>query len=85
MSCNYEGITFFIPSTASGSELIDKMTNYYKFIGEGIKIQNPIWSEPYDDAFVYGRIFTVTMPIYGNSPIQTILGVAGIDVLVSTF
>ena len=50
-------------------------------MSEGISLVDPVWTEPYDDFFGFGRLVTVSMPIYyqeGN--IRTILGVAGIDV-----
>ena len=58
------------------------MREYYTFIAEGVSIDSPVWTEPYEDAFGFGRMVTVSMPIYyQNSDIRTILGVAGIDVV----
>lgn len=58
------------------------MRNYYSYISEGVEITHPVWTEPYEDAFGFGRMVTVSMPIYyEESGIRTILGVAGIDIL----
>ena len=62
------------------------MRSYYIYISEGIEITNPVWTEPYDDAFGFGRMVTVSMPIYyEETGIRKILGVAGIDVVMATF
>ena len=45
-----------------------------------------MWTEPYDDFFGFGRMVTVSMPIYYvENDIRKILGVAGIDVVISQF
>ena len=51
---------------------------------------SPVWTQPYDDAFGFGRIVSTSFPIYYNTKIntdevRTILGVASIDVVISTF
>ena len=57
------------------------MRNYYVYISKGVSIIKPVWTEPYDDAFGFGRLVTVSMPIYyEESGVRLILGVAGIDV-----
>lgn len=62
------------------------MRGYYTYISEGIQISDPIWTEPYEDAFGFGRMVTVSMPIYyEENGIRQILGVAGIDVVMQTF
>ena len=58
------------------------MKNYYTYLSEGLKITEPVWTEPYEDAFGFGRMVTVSMPIYyEENGIRIILGVAGIDIL----
>ena len=58
------------------------MKNYYSYISRGVSIKKPVWTEPYIDAFGFGKMVTVSMPIYHEeSGIRTILGVAGIDIL----
>lgn len=57
------------------------MRNYYTYISEGVSITNPVWTEPYEDAFGFGKLVTVSMPIYFlENGVRFILGVAGIDV-----
>ena len=31
------------------------MLQYYTFIAKGVKIEESVWTEPYDDAFEYGQ------------------------------
>ena len=58
------------------------MRNYYVYISEGVEVTSPVWTEPYEDAFGFGRMVTVSMPIYyQENGIRSILGVAGIDIL----
>ena len=58
------------------------MRNYYSYISEGVEITEAVWTEPYIDAFGFGKMVTVSMPIYyEEGSIRTILGVAGIDIL----
>ena len=58
------------------------MKNYYTYISEGLRVTEPVWTEPYEDAFGFGRMVTVSMPIsYQENGIRYILGVAGIDIL----
>ena len=64
LSCAYDGITFQVAYDASASELTTIMRNYYVYISEGVSITKPVWTEPYDDAFGFGRLVTVSMPIY---------------------
>ena len=77
---------FKVEDSASDSELTTLMRAYYTYISEGIEVPNPVWTEPYDDFFGFGRMVTVSMPIYyEESGIRKILGVAGIDVVMETF
>ena len=58
------------------------MSNYYTYLSEGFNIENPVWTEPYIDAFGFGKMVTVSMPIYyEENGVRVILGVAGIDIL----
>lgn len=87
LSCAFRGINTNIPNVGSTSELITTMRNYYKYVSEGIHIETPIWVQPYEDAFGFGTIVSVAMPIYytDTSGIRIILGVAAIDVTLKTF
>ena len=61
------------------------MRNFYTYISEGVSVTNPVWTEPYEDSFGFGKLVTVSKPIYfSENGIRTILGVAGIDVLYSS-
>ena len=83
MACNHQGMMFSYDGTGSDekSGLRDAMRNYYNFMAEGVTIDQPVWTEPYEDAFGLGWLVTVSMPIYyyeGGE--RTILGVMGLDV-----
>ena len=80
LACAFSGIMFRIDESSSTS-LVTVMRDYYTFIAEGVQINSPVWTEPYDDAFGLGRMVTVSMPIYYyENSIRTILGVVGLDV-----
>ena len=64
LACSYNGIMFKVEDSASDSELTTLMRAYYTYISEGIEVPNPVWTEPYDDFFGFGRMVTVSMPIY---------------------
>lgn len=67
--------------------MVEKLTSYYTFLSEGIdhKQIKPMWSNFYLDAFGFGMIVSVTMPIYVEGLVNKIVGVAGIDILLSKF
>ena len=64
--------------------MVEKLTSYYIFLSEGINkdLIKPVWSEFYEDAFGFGTIVTVTMPIYVEGRVNKIIGVVGIEILV---
>lgn len=64
LACEYKGIMFEIPDSATDSALATTMRNYYTYISEGVSISSPVWTEPYEDAFGFGKLVTVSMPIY---------------------
>ena len=68
------------------SELLDRTMNYHIFLQQGASITEPVWSEPYEDAFGAGWIITVSFPIYSTNEegIKLLLGVAAIDVTMSS-
>lgn len=77
---------FEIPDANSDSELATIMRNYSVYLAEGIEVKEPVWTEPYIDAFGFGRMVTVSMPIYYiHNNIRKILGVTGLDVVMSAF
>lgn len=55
---------FQIADSASDSALTTTMRGYYTYISEGVTIENPVWTEPYEDAFGFGRLVTCSLPIY---------------------
>lgn len=85
MACSNQGIFFNVESEDdSKSGLASTMKNYFIFLAEGTSIEKPVWTEPYDDAFGFGRLVTVSMPIYYEErDVRKILGVAGIDVVMA--
>ena len=77
---------FEIPDINSDSELATIMRNYSVYLAEGIEVKEPVWTEPYIDAFGFGRMVTVSMPIYyTQNNIRKILGVTGLDVVMPAF
>jgi hypothetical protein len=82
LACEYSGIMFEIADTSSDSNLATVMRSYYTYISEGVTIASPVWTEPYEDAFGFGKMVTVSMPVYyTENGLRSILGVAGIDIL----
>ena len=55
---------FEIEDSASDSVLATTMKNYYSYISKGVSITEPVWTEPYIDAFGFGKMVTVSMPVY---------------------
>ena len=82
LACQYGGIMFAITDTSTDSAtLTTTMRSYYTYISEGVSITSPVWTEPYEDAFGFGRLVTVSMPVYfEEGGVRKILGVVGIDV-----
>ncbi len=64
LACSYNGIYFAIPSTSSSSELLNLMRSYYEYVAEGVTITQPLWTEPYEDAFGLGLVVTASFPAY---------------------
>ena len=65
-----------------------KVQDYYEFFWESTINSKPFWTDPYDDAFGLGTIVTVSIPIFQHQDINglnRLIGVAGIDVLMSQF
>ena len=51
-------------------------------MADSTNLTRPVWTEPYIDAFGFGRMVTVSMPVYltdGGS--VRVIGVTGIDVV----
>ena len=82
MACNNSGIAFFI-TEGTKDKVVEVMREYYVFLSNGITIEEPIWTEPYVDAFIEEDIISVIFPIYfqeENSTIRNLLGVASLDI-----
>jgi hypothetical protein len=56
-------------------------------VSEGIdgSTIKPVWSDFYLDAFGFGNVISVTVPIYLEGQVNNVIGVAAIDVLLSKF
>ena len=82
LACAFNGMMFHISDSASSdSSLATVMKSYYTYIAEGVSVESPSWTEPYEDAFGLGKMVTVSMAVYyEESSIRTILGVIGLDV-----
>lgn len=52
MSCRYGGINFNINNANTQSKLTEVMREYYVFLSSGIKIEKPVWTEAYIDAWI---------------------------------
>ena len=61
MACRYRGVMFKINDTKT---LPNTMADYHKYISKAITVNSPVWTEPYDDAFGFGRMVTVSYPVY---------------------
>lgn len=87
LTCAFQGIVFRMWDGIDYFTMIEKLTSYYIFLSEGINKANitPSWSEFYLDAFGFGMIVSVTVPIYVESEHNKVVGVAAIDVLLSKF
>ena len=52
----------------------------------GVNQTEVIWSEPYEDGHGLGQMTTAALPVYyNNSNVKILLGVVGLDVLMSDF
>ena len=79
LSCAFGGISF---QSENINDLLSDLEGYYQYISLGANITQPIWSEPYEDAFGFGTLFTVSVPIYyKDENINRMIGVAGLDIL----
>lgn len=58
--------------------IITQMRPLIDYFSQGLDAAKPIWSDAYDDAFEFGRMVTVVMPVYNKY--WKLLAVAGLDV-----
>ena len=60
------------------------MNDYTRYFSEGLNVTLPMWSPIYFDAFGFGEMVTVVMPIYKIDDLQKnlLIGVAGLDVTI---
>ena len=56
------------------------MKKYGEYFSEGIGNKNAVWSGIYEDRLGYGRVISVTKPIYLNF---YLFGVVGLDIPIS--
>lgn len=57
------------------------MQGLSQYLQHHMNLKRPVWSSIYEDAFGFGKMVTVSMPVMIN---QTKKGVAGIDVTIAT-
>ena len=61
------------------------MDDYTRYFSEGTNATLPLWSPIYLDAFGFGSIVTVVMPVYKLDEVRQknlLIGVAGLDVTI---
>lgn len=83
ISCATNGVFSTIPDSG---DLVSKMSHYYNYFAAlRADDPNPVWVEPYIDAFGAGEMTTASLAVYDktNDP-HKLIGVIGIDLLVST-
>ena len=63
------------------------MEKYYQFISFGSQSDSVIWTEPYLDSQGLGEMTTAAIPVYyyNNNNFKILIGVIGIDVLMTDF
>lgn len=49
IACRYNGIMYMISDLTSVQQLSEFMKSYYIYLSEGISVERPIWTEPYED------------------------------------
>ena len=81
LTCAFEGMTFKMDSTED-SVLLTTMDGYEEFIAASANTTEPVWSDPYEDAFGFGQLFTVAMPVYYEleDGFLELAGVVGLDI-----
>lgn len=61
----------------------DMMIEYSKYFTDNLNVNKPLWSPIYNDAFGFGLLVTVTMPVYStNENGSFLIGVVGLDVTI---
>ena len=81
MACDNFGA---FAAIADGSNPLEKMSVYYKYLAAGIDDRTVRWTEPYTDAFGMGRMVTASRAVYDRSTAVPILvGVVATDVTIT--
>ena len=86
--CENSGIWNVIsPDEFADAILIQEtVSSYYEVLAKAITLQDPIWSEIYQDAFGIGLVTTVCLPVYDTAiNLGRLLGVSCIDVPMTVF
>lgn len=82
IACRNDGLW---SSLMEQDEAITKLQSYTKFLAAGYKVRDPVWTNPYEDAFGLGMMTTVAKPFYSsggpNGTESVLLGVVGHDIL----
>ena len=86
--CDNSGIWNVIPPDNFADMVLirEMVSSYYEVLAKAITLQDPLWSEVYEDAFGVGLVTTVCLPVYDTAiNLGRLLGVSCIDVPVSVF
>ena len=82
IACETGGFFTLVPDNVN---FVDKFTRHYaeffSLLRESKEVVEPVWVEPYDDAFGLGNVTTVSQPVYDSQ--SKLIAVIGIDVSVA--
>ena len=82
IACETGGFFTLVPDNVN---FVDKFTRHYaeffSLLRESKEVVEPVWVEPYDDAFGLGVVTTVSQPVYDSQ--SKLIAVIGIDVSVA--
>ena len=88
IACQNNGVAKAIPDNLGAAYLKTQMISYYSFLASGMKINNVLWSEQYMSFTLSAPQVTAALPVYVpkgvNADSQELLGVVGVDVLMSS-
>lgn len=84
LSCSFNGIFFELSNIKYESQFLDQARGFYEYLSQGNEMIGHRWSSFYEDAFGLGRMTTVVKAAYYKEKnVSRLIGLAGIDVLVS--
>jgi hypothetical protein len=84
LTCRFNGIYFDLDDITIESMFLDQARGFYDYLIQNNAINYIKWSSTYDDRLGLGKILTATKAIFRTERnFLRLIGVAGIDVLVS--